>query len=60
MKKLLTVLGLLYNKPTQTQTTINGLQIKSSYYPENRPSEQDWFKEFRVSMLYDRSAVYFG
>lgn len=28
-----------------------------STYPKNRPSEQEWYKEFRVSMLYGREAT---
>jgi hypothetical protein len=29
-------------------------------YPDNQPSQEEWFKEFRVSMLYDRQTVYIG
>ena len=29
-------------------------------YPENRIPQEEWFKEFKVSMLYDRQIVYFG
>ena len=28
-----------------------------STYPKNRPSEQEWFKEYRVSMLYGRETT---
>jgi hypothetical protein len=31
-----------------------------STYPKNRPSQEEWFKEFKVSMLYDRQTVYIG
>ena len=29
-------------------------------YPKNRPSEQEWCKEFKVSMLYGKQTVYIG
>lgn len=29
-------------------------------YPKNQPSQEEWFKEFKVSMLYDRQTVYIG
>ena len=28
-----------------------------STYPKNRPSEHEWYKEFRVSMLYGRETT---
>jgi hypothetical protein len=28
-----------------------------STYPKNRPSQQEWFKEYRVSMLYGRETT---
>jgi hypothetical protein len=28
-----------------------------STYPKNRPSQDEWFKEFRVSMLYGRETI---
>jgi hypothetical protein len=31
-----------------------------STYPKNQPSQEEWFKEFKVSMLYDRRTVYIG
>jgi len=31
-----------------------------STYPKNQPSQEEWFKEFKVSMLYDRQTVYIG
>lgn len=31
-----------------------------STYPENRPSQEEWFKEYKVSMLYDRQTIYIG
>lgn len=30
------------------------IKIKSTTYPENRPSFNEWAKEFRVSQLYCR------
>ncbi len=36
-------------------------QIKfKSTYPKNQPTQEEWFKEFKVSMLYDRRTVYIG
>lgn len=32
----------------------------TSTHPKNRPSQEEWFKEFRVSMLYDRQITYIG
>lgn len=32
----------------------------NSTYPKNRPSEQEWFKEYRVSMLYGKETVHIG
>jgi hypothetical protein len=56
MKKILILLGLAdVESPKQ--------QFKPSFksiYPKNRPSEQEWYKEFRVSMLYNRNPTYFG
>jgi hypothetical protein len=31
-----------------------------STYPSNQPPLEEWCKEFRVSMLYDRRTVYIG
>ena len=31
-----------------------------STYPKNRPSQEEWCKEFKVSMLYDRQTIYIG
>jgi hypothetical protein len=28
-----------------------------STYPKNRPSQDEWFEEFRVSMLYGRETI---
>jgi hypothetical protein len=28
-----------------------------STYPKNRPSQDDWFKEYKVSMLYGRNKI---
>lgn len=27
-------------------------------HPDNQPSQEEWLKEYRVSMLYDRKIVY--
>lgn len=32
----------------------------NSTYPKNRPSEQEWFKEYRVSMLYGKQTIHIG
>ena len=29
-------------------------------HPENRLSQEEWFKEYKVSMMYDRQIVYIG
>jgi len=31
-----------------------------STYPPNQPSLEEWCKEYRVSMLYDRQTIYIG
>lgn len=31
-----------------------------STHPKNRPSQDEWFKEFRVSMLYGREITHIG
>ena len=31
-----------------------------STYPENRPSEQEWFIEYRVSIAYGKDIRHFG
>jgi hypothetical protein len=31
-----------------------------STYPKNRPSQEEWCKEYKVSMLYDRQTIYIG
>lgn len=31
-----------------------------STYPKNQPPLEEWCKEFRVSMLYDRQTIYIG
>ena len=32
----------------------------NSTYPKNRPSEQEWFKEYKVSMLYGKQTIHIG
>jgi hypothetical protein len=32
----------------------------NSTYPKNRPSEQEWFKQYKVSMLYGRKTIHIG
>ena len=32
----------------------------TSTHPKNRPSEQEWFKEYRVSMLYGKQTIHIG
>jgi hypothetical protein len=27
-------------------------------HPNNQPSQEEWLKEYRVSMLYDRKPIY--
>lgn len=31
-----------------------------STYPKNRPSQDEWFKEYRVSMLYGKETIHIG
>ena len=31
-----------------------------STYPKNRPSQDEWCKEFRVSMLYGKETIHIG
>lgn len=34
---------------------MNNIKVMSTTYPENQPTEQEWFKEFNVGLLtYDR------
>jgi hypothetical protein len=54
MKKLLILLGLADErvpKPLEPTKFI-------STYPENQPNLQDWCKEFRFGMLYDRRVIH--
>ena len=42
---------------------VNAYKIEQKFkstYPKNRPSQEEWCKEFNVSMLYDRQIVYIG
>jgi hypothetical protein len=36
------------------------LNVASVYYPEDRPTEQEWLSEFRVSSGYVKPTPYFG
>ena len=29
-------------------------------HPKNRPSQEEWFKEYRVSMLYGKKTIHIG
>lgn len=40
-------------EPVDTIST--GLRVVK---PENQPSYEDWCKEFRVSMMYDRKTIH--
>ena len=54
MKKLLL---LLFGHKDATNVLRPTTKFKTTVL-NNRPSEQDWMKEFNVSMLYDRKIVY--
>jgi hypothetical protein len=54
MKKLLL---LLFGYKSVTNIPRNSPKFKTTVL-NNRPSLQDWMKEFNVSMLYDRKIVY--
>lgn len=56
MKVVLTWLGFI--RPTSFENQKLPVSFKS-YYPENQPDFYDWVKEFRVSMLHGRDAVYY-
>lgn len=30
---------------------MNNIKVMSSTYPENQPTEQEWFKEFRIGIM---------
>jgi hypothetical protein len=55
MKKLLLLLFGHKDRVTNIQRTVT--KFKSSY-PTNRPSLQEWAKEFKFGMLYDRKIIY--
>jgi hypothetical protein len=57
MKALLTWVGLIPRAPFENQKTI--IKIAKSTYPDDRPTEQDWINEFRVSIMYGKIAVHF-
>lgn len=56
MKTILIYLGLA-DEPMPRQQHI---QRFKTVYPEEPLTEQEWMITFRVSMLYDRQATYFG
>ena len=56
MQQLL--LRLFGHKPKTTMLRPT-TKFRSSY-PSNRPSEEEWAKEFRFGMLYDRKIIYMG
>jgi|LakMenEpi03Aug12_release.lakeMendotaPanAssembly.Ray.scaffolds.fasta_scaffold197972_2 hypothetical protein len=55
MKIILIWFGL--KRSTSSENQKLSYNFKSTY-PENQPSKDEWMKEFRVSMLYGREAVY--
>lgn len=54
MKKLLILLGLADEQPPRKLEQTKFITT----HPENQPSLQEWCKEFRFGMLYDRRAIY--
>jgi hypothetical protein len=57
MKKLMQVLlyRLFGHKPvTNLQRTVTKF---NSVYPQNQPTFQEWVKQYKVSMLWDRKAI---
>lgn len=30
---------------------MSNIKVRSTYYPENRPSKEEWFKEFRIGIM---------
>lgn len=57
MKEIIKSLFKQADKSKDNQLT---LKIMSSVYPNNRPPENEWFKEFRVGMLHGKQVVHFG
>ena len=55
MKQLLFILFGHRDRVTNIQR--NSPKFRTTY-PSNRPSIQDWAKEFRFGMLYDRKIIY--
>jgi hypothetical protein len=56
MKLMTKIKELIFGKrrePVEPMST--GLRTMK---PENQPSYQEWCKEFRVSMMYDRKAIH--
>lgn len=56
MKQLLLILFGHKPKTTVLKPTT---KFKTSV-PSNRPSLQEWVKEFNVGMMYDRKIIYMG
>lgn len=54
------IIKSLFKKPEETKDIRLTLKIMSSVYPNNRPPENEWFKEFRVGMLHGKQVVHFG
>jgi len=58
MKKLMQFILLrLFGHKSVTNIQRNSPEFKSTY-PTNRPSLQEWAKEYRFGMLYDRKIIY--
>lgn len=53
------IINLITGKKEQEKPSYE-LKVAYTVMPTNQPSEPDWFKEFNVSMLYDRRTVHFG
>ena len=51
------LLFILFGHKSVTNSQKIVTKFKSSY-PSNRPSLQEWAKEFRFGMLYDRKIIY--
>lgn len=57
MTRLLTWLGIY--KPVIEENYKPIIKIAKSIYPVDRPSEQEWIIEYRVSLLHGKQAVHF-
>lgn len=51
------ILLRLFGHKSVTNLQISSPKFRSSY-PTNRPSLQEWAKEYRFGMLYDRKIIY--